>query len=209
MKVPWPSAAPPLVLRASDIKVLSAGTPVWRIYFAGGPHPAAWNHFRAFGPVDARFDHHRLIRKQPVVQARAIYYAANDPITALAETFQKPRAIDRFANDPWLVGLTLIQDVQFLNLGGGFVTRVGASPAINSVSKSKSRAWSGYFYRHYPVAQGLLYPSSMWGKGRAYAMYERAQSAMPAMPIFNRSLGDPAMLPRLKKAASDLGFNLI
>ena len=208
MKVPWPPNGPPPKLRHGDKKRVNLGAIIWRIYFAGGAHPVNWDAFRHFGPTTSRFDHHTKVHGKAATQKRGIYYAAGDPVTALAETFQGTRTIDRSTNRPWLVGLELTRNIELLNLGGAFITRAGASPAINSCSKAKSRAWSGYLYHHYGLADGLCYPSSMWGPGLAFALYERAQSAIPLSPVFNRALSDPALYPRLLGAASRLGFTL-
>ena len=71
--------------------VLPAGTLLWRIYAAGGAHPARWDEFRAFGPLTTmRFDHHTPPRR---LQGRAILYGATGIGTCVAEVFQATRSI--------------------------------------------------------------------------------------------------------------------
>src|SRR5271170_3478453 len=95
-----PEPPDPLGVPAA-IKTLKRGTTLWRIYFAGGAHPATWGGFRFYGPTNARFDHHA---RPPSVQARGIIYAASDLVTCLAEVFQATRVIERASGDPWIVG---------------------------------------------------------------------------------------------------------
>jgi hypothetical protein len=57
--------------------------------------------------------------------------------------------------------------------------------------------------------RGLLYASSMHANRPALALYERAQTALPAAPVFHRALSDPALVPRLNAAATALGYRLV
>ena len=62
-------------------QALPAGTLLWRVYAAGGTHPARWDEFRAFGLVATmRFDHHTSPRRaqSPV--------AASSPCTVAASS---------------------------------------------------------------------------------------------------------------------------
>ncbi len=104
---------------------LPAGTLLWRVYAAGGAHPARWDEFRAFGPVATmRFDHHTPPRLQ---QERAILYGATEIATCVAEAFQAARTIDCAARAPRLVGFLLREDLRLLDLTGPWPTRAGAS----------------------------------------------------------------------------------
>jgi hypothetical protein len=183
-----------------------AGSVLWRLYSAGGAHPGAWDAFRYFGPTNARFDHHLLPKS---VQARGILYAADELTTCIAEVFQATRVIDRSANAPWLVGFEIVRDVVLLDLTGAWPTLAGASMAINSGPRPKARAWSQEIYAAYPTVEGLLYGSSMHANKRAFALYERAHSALAPSPVFHRALGDPALRSRLIAAATTLGYRLV
>ena len=41
------------------------------------------------------------------------------------------------------------------------------------------------------------------------ALYERAQTAMPALPVFHRQLADPAVLTLLKNACNAVNYILV
>lgn len=199
--------APPAKLTlAPAVAILPAGTRLFRIYRAAGPHPAAWNGMRHFGPTPVRFDHHD---PPPRVQAKGILYAAADVVTCLAEVFQATRVIDRTADLPWLVAFDLVRVVPVLDLTGAWPTRAGASMAINSGPRPRARSWSHAFHAAYPAVEGLLYCSSMHANRPSVALYERAAGALPAAPAFHRALADPALLPRLNAAATRLGYGLV
>lgn len=186
--------------------ILRAGTPIWRIYFAAGLHPVAWNDLRFFGPSAARFDHQDA---PPRVQAKGILYAASEPRTCIAEVFQATRVVDRSANEPWLVAFEVARDVTLLDLTGTWPTRAGASMAISTGPRPKARAWSRAIHAAYPSVEGLRYGSSMHANQPSFALYERARSALPASPTFHRALADPALLRRVSAAATTLGYRLV
>lgn len=188
-----------------DLRSLSAGTVLWRLYFRGGGHPTFWNTFRAFGPTRSRFDHQVPPFK---LQVRRILYAAEEGPTCLAEVFQNTRVIDRAAHDPWLVGFELAEAVDLLDLTGSWPTRAGASMAVSSGPRPRAQRWSRTIYEAYPAVQGLYYPSSMHGNRPSMALWERAVSAVPSIPLFHRPLVDPALLPVLSRVAKDLGYGL-
>ncbi len=198
---------PPGVLTTLASKTtLPSGTRLWRVYPAAGPRPVAWKDFRFFGPTNSRFDHHDPLA---TAQAKGILYAARDPTTCLAEFFQATRIIDRFSGAPWLVAFETTRSTPLLDLTGTWPTRAGASMAINSGPRPRARRWSRAIYAAYPAIEGLLYGSSMHANHPSIALYERAQSALPAAPAFHRALSDPALLPRLNAAADGLGYGMV
>ena len=198
---------PPARLTIAAITgTLGARTRLWRIYFAGGAHPAAWDGFRFYGPTPSRFDHHD---PPPQAQQRGILYAAREPTTCVAEVFQATRVIDRASSSPWLVAFDLAQEVVLLDLTGLWPTAAGASMVINTGQRPRARRWSRAIYAAYAAVEGLLYASSMHANRPAVALYERAQPAMPATPVFHRALSDPALLHRLSAAAGRLGYRIV
>ena len=199
-KFPDPPASGGLAARLlADVRVLLAGTLVWRIYPRGGPHATGWRQFRHWGPsASARFDHHP---EPPGVHARGILYAGLRIHTCFAEVFQETRTIERSRNEPWLAGFELAQDVSLLDLTGRWPTRAGASMAVNSGRRDRARAWSRRIYEDYPTIDGLHYPSSMDGNQPTVALYERARNALPLRPVFHRALADPALNRAVVKAA--------
>ena len=197
---------PPTSLHIPKEIVTLKASRFWRVYFIGGTHPTGWSDFRFFGPTQVRFDHHDA---PPALQSKGIFYCAEDPTTCLAEVFQATRTIDRTGRAPWLVGFELDREVQLLSLTGDWPTRAGASMAINSGQRPRARKWSRAIYDAYQTVEGLLYCSSMHANKKAIALYERARSALPKAPLFNRALADPAILKRLNRAASELGYRLV
>lgn len=205
-KFPEPPTVAELRRLGPEIKKLPAGAVVWRIHFAGGPHPTAWNELRAYGPTDGRFDHHE---SPPGVQSRRILYGASLGRTCIAEIFQGTRTIDRNDRAPFLVAFELTHAVALIDLTGAWITRAGASTAIHSGSRARARRWSSAIYAAFPAIEGIAYCSSMDGNSPSYALYERGASSMPKSPIFNRALADPGLTRIVNNAARRFGFVVV
>jgi hypothetical protein len=197
------------VRAGADIQVLPAGTRIWRVYFQAGAHPTTWGQFRAWGPTDARFDHHV---PPPSVQTREILCGAVGPmaaITAIAEVFQISRVVERTRRAPTWVAFDCTRDLRLLDLTDTWPTRAGASMAITSGQRARARRWSQAIYTVFPDVDGLLYGSSMNANHLCVALYERARGAMPERPVFHRLLSDPAVLTLLKNACAAVGYALV
>lgn len=191
--------------------ILPIGTRLARVYYAAARYPTAWNAFRYFGPLNARWDHHLSTAAGAAVeQSRGIYYAATDAKTCLAEVFQMSRRIDRAFQSPWLSVFESAQPLRVLDLAGDFTTRMGASMAIHSGSHSRARSWARDLYEAYPHIQGIRYASSMNGGAPAFALNERALRTpiFPEHPLFHRALADDLMFGPLMLAARALGYRL-
>jgi RES domain len=198
-------------LRRITAKTLEvpAGTLFARIYFATGPHPSRWNQFRRFGPTAARWDHHLPGGGGgPKEQDRAILYCASDVDTCAAEVFQATRRIDRIRNAPTLVVFALQSPLTLLDLRGAFATAIGASTAIHSGPRSRTRAWARQLHEAYPTLHGVHYGSSMNGHAPAVALNERAQGAIPEQPQFHRALNDDLLVEVLQRIALRLSYGL-
>jgi hypothetical protein len=191
--------------------MLPAGTRLARVYYAASRYPIAWNAFRYFGPLNARWDHHvPTAGGAAMAQGRGIYYAALDAKTCLAEVFQMTRRIDRALQSPWLAVFESAQPLVLLDLAGDFSTRMGASMAIHSGSRERARGWARDLYAAFPDVQGIRYTSSMNGGAQAFALNERAlrSTLFPPHLLFHRALADDVMLDPLKHAAQALGYAL-
>jgi hypothetical protein len=81
--------------------------------------------------------------------------------------------------------------------------------AIHSGRRERARLWSQAIYDAYPGIDGLAYCSSMDGNRCAYALYERAQTAIPVRPHFHRALRDPVLLAALINAAREFGYLVV
>ena len=198
----------PFIIRGDDahVEVSEMFSMLWRVYAAGGSRPGTWNGFRVWGPTNSWFDHHD---PPPKTQPRGIFYAAQRPLTCLAEYFQATRVIDRASKSPWLVAFETSRQLSLLDLTGTWPTMAGASMVINSGPRPRARKWSRAIYSAYPAVEGLLYSSSMHANQPSIALYERGAGALPPAPIFNRALSDPSLLSRLNAAAAALGYGLV
>ena len=136
-------------------------------------------------------------------------YLADSGRACLAEVFQRRRVVNRSRNSPYLASLRLERNVTVLDLCGLWPTRAGASQAISTGRRSAARDWARRIYETYPDVQGLRYPSSMHGGGISVALFERARSAIPDLPQFNRPLTDRGMLAIVMAAAMDIGYKVI
>ena len=81
--------------------------------------------------------------------------------------------------------------------------------AINTGPRQRSRVWSRLIAATYPHLQGIYYPSSMHANKPSVALYQNARPAIPASPIFNRALSDPALASRVGSAARALGYSVV
>ena len=208
-KFPEPPGVAALRNIAPQTTALEVDTPLARIYFAAGPHPSRWNHFRSFGPTAAQWDHQLPdARNSPSEQSRAVLYCAPDVDTCAAEVFQSTRRIDRTRNAPGLVVFALREALTLLDLHGVFATTIAASTAIHSGPRARARAWARELYDAYPDIQGLYYGSSMNGHAPAIVLNDRAQRAVPERPQLHRSLNDDMLVEVLLQIALRLSYGL-
>jgi hypothetical protein len=194
------------------IHSLKADTEVARIFFAGGSHPTTWDAFRYFGPTSSRFDHHQLQAGKAAIQNRGVMYLAEGQQsipTCLAEIFQATRIIDRHHKQPVLAIFKTTKDLALVDLRGTFCTTLGASTAIHSGPRPKAQRWSAQLYSAYPAVDGLYYCSSMYGNAPAIALYERAQRAIPARPLFHRSLNDLVLHQIIMSTGAHITYGIV
>lgn len=208
-KFPEPPAPAILAAVAPVVRVLPAGTRIWRVYFQAGAHPTTWEQFRAWGPTDARFDHHV---PPPSIQTRQILYGAAGPkaaLTAVAEAFQSTRVVERARRAPTWAAFDCARDLRLLDLTGTWPTKAGASMAIASGPRVRARRWSQAIYAAFPDVEGLFYGSSMNANEPCVALYERARAAVPERPVFHRLLSDPVVLTMLENACAEIGYAMV
>lgn len=210
-KFPRPPGVDVLRNAPPEVKTLSKGTVLARVYFSGGNHPTRWNEFRHYGPTNGRFDHHLFDENgEAQEQERSVLYCATNGVTCVAEVFQQTRRIDRVRDAPWLVVFKLQRRLQLLDLTGTYPTRVGASMGIHTGSRVRAREWAQRFYEAFDDLHGLYYASSMHANRPAIALNDRGEkaNALPLHPMFNRALADDVLLDTLKHAAEALGYGL-
>ena len=210
-KFPNSPGASALVEITPTLVTLPAGSALARVYYTSSAHPLAWNQFRSFGPLNFRWDHHLpTVAAEPREPGGAVYYAAANAVTCLAEVFQATRRIDRVYQAPWLVIFNTLRALSLLDLTGDCAPRMGASMAIHSGSRVRARGWTRDLYEAFADAEGLVCASSMHGDAPAFALNERALRAtlFPPHPEFHRALADDVLLDPLKHAAQALGYAL-
>jgi hypothetical protein len=194
-----------------SVATLPAGSTLARVYYTSSAHPLPWNELRSYGPLNFRCDHHLpTAAGEPQERARAVYYAAANAVTCLAEVFQATRRIDRVYQAPWLVVFNTVRPLSLLDLTGDFAARMGASTAIHSGSRVRARGWARDLYEAFPLAEGVLYSSSIHAGAAALALNERVLRAplFPPHPELHRALADDVLLDPLKHAAQALGYAL-
>lgn len=210
----FPSLAPSHVWR------LPVDTFLGRIYAAGGPHPGRWSAFRAYGPSTARFDHQPPPpRKHP--ERRITYLAAAVPDrrgaahpllrTCLAEVFRDRGIVELSRDSPYFTLFKPTRELRLLDLSDSdWVTLAGGSGAITSGARHQSRAWARAIYRHYKgLIDGVIYSPSNLAPARSVALWEQAEDALPALPLFNEPLAHVGLRARIETYATDLGLPII
>lgn len=208
-RLPDPPTVAELLDEAPPAKrVLPAGTRLWRIFYASGKYRTTWRRFRTFGPMGARFDHHPDASPRRH-KGRGILYAAQLPVAAFAEFFQDTRTIDRTNRAPHLVQFALRQPLTLLDLTGSWMLKVGGGPQIATGERSQARKWSRVFHEAYPDIDGLCYPSSLNTTWHAYALYERAERAMPSAPVFNARLTAAASRVHVAAAVRETHYDVL
>jgi hypothetical protein len=213
-KFPWPPSAAHLQQLRDDDDVVAVAplTSLARIYSSGGAHPTHWNTFRTVGPVAAgRFDPHPPTDDGTPADAPGcgVLYAAVDLRTCVAECFQVSRVADRRTGRPWLVVFRPIRVLRLLDLTGTWPTRAGASQAISSGPRDRSRAWARAIIEAYEDIDGLWYRSSMDSGKPAICLWQRAADAIPAAPSAHLPLDAPGLVLPLARACRSLGYLLI
>jgi hypothetical protein len=195
-----------------DVVALAPMSGLARIYSSGGRHPSTWNTFRTVGPVaTGRFDTHPPTLDGVPVEAPGcgVLYAAVELRTCVAESFQASRVLDRRTGRPWLVIFRVTRVLRLLDLSDSWPTRAGASQAISSGPRERSRAWARAIAEAYEDLDGLWYRSSMDGGQPAICLWERAQDAMPASPWAHLPLDAPGLTLALARACRPIGYQLL
>lgn len=193
-------------VRPNEIRIISAGSIWWRVHSTVGAHVLAWNEFRRYGPL-FRFDPH----PQPVATHpnHGIWYAAQSPISALAETFGADRTIYRTRGAPHLTGIQFTRDLTLLDVApggtGSWPTRAGATFALSTAPHTETQPWARAVAAAFPDLDGIHYSSRLSGE-RCIALYLPAITAIPAHPVFSQPLTAPGLQVRITTAADAIGY---
>ena len=213
---PDPSRFPDLTQDPQWIRTVPRGTLVARVFSAGGPYAMDWNEFRRFGPVDARFDHHPLPMGEHPGHGVMYVVAETDGGTdsALAtcrlEVFQRERVMQVSRNGATLALSELARPVHLLQLSDSdWVTVAGGNAAVSSGSRARSREWARAIYSSYPDIDGVVSASSVLPDARIIAVWERAESALPAHPLALLRLDRPELANVIHATALRYGFTVL
>lgn len=188
-------------LADAHLRVVPAGTPFGRIFFAGGAHGTSWSTFRSWGPTTSRFDHHDLDPPQHYRDRGVMYVAPAVPgptgevypalKLCLAECFRDTGVVNLDRDRPYFAVFETTRELRFLDLADtDWVLEAGANGAISSGPRDRAREWAQAIYTHYSGIDGLIYPSSNAPQARNVALWERAADALPARPTLHMPLDD-------------------
>jgi hypothetical protein len=213
-KLPWPPAVEALrdVIQDDDVVAVAPMTALARVYRSAGRHPGSWDGFRIVGPAAAaRFDTHPPTPDGAVAHApgHEVMYAGLTLRTCVAESFQLTRVLDRHTDRPWLVVWRPVRALRLLDLAGTWPTRAGASQAISSGPRARSRAWARAIREAHPDLDGLWYRSSMDAGLPAVCLWAPALDAVPTRPWAHLPLDAPGLALPLARAAKDIGYRLL
>lgn len=193
--------------------VVAWSEPLWRIHAIAGPHPAAWNELRAFGPVSTcRWDPHPEPRRlhtadgSPVRhEAPAIAYTAADPDTAFVEVCQN--GIITLSSDRALTAWEPRGPLELLDLAGSdFLMRNGATDALLSAPRSTCRAWARAIWEQLGGSISGLLTRSTWTGDPVIVLFPQAAGSFPTAPAFTRSLDHPDVATLARRAGHRFGW---
>lgn len=204
--LPWPD---PGRLAASEPERvdLSEDRLVWRIYFAGEPHPSSWDDFRFFGPLPSRFDHHLPNPAGPTTGPRGVYYCAPELRTALAETFQRKRHVGKQFRQPRAVAWFPRAATSLLDLTSVWTIRAGCDQRIHSTAdRDSTREWSRAIYDQFPQVAGLQYLARYCGR-LSWCLFERSLDDLPAEPVIDLPLDHDRLRRPIESACRSLGYS--
>lgn len=205
MKVP---ANPPSQFVTDNSHLRSVESALWRIFRTEGPHAGQWNELRHYGPIPRmRFEPHPPPRgMHPNV---GVMYAAADPMTALAEVYQRRRVIDRSEGGPTLVSWRPQRSLQLLDLTSNWPVLNGAASSIMMGSKRSTQAWAQVIEaRLGDHVDGLYHQSAMTGRPLVtlFTRAERWPSVFPDHVDFSTPIASAGADEIVSKARKVLGY---
>jgi hypothetical protein len=177
--------------------------------------------FRSYGPIN-RFDHQRLAlggfpadrsetrqRISPTGNCaedpeRGISYAGLTLSCCLVECFGDTGVIE--IKGQQIGSIQLTRDLTLLDLRANGAMRAGSVAALAKVAdRNLSQTWSRYFYEQtdlYGQIDGISFLNAH-NDEEAFALYERAQSALICPDDRILPLAHPSLRPAIQQAALD------
>ena len=198
-------ASPPPAKTPSPLyRTLASGSFLLRI-FDPTQYGTKATTFRSYGPIN-RFDHQRLPPTGNCAEdpERGISYAGLTLSCCLVECFGDTGVIE--IKDQQIGRIQLTRDLTLLDLRANGAMRAGSVAALAKVAdRHLSQAWSQYFYEQtdlYGQIDGISFLNAH-NDEEAFALYERAQSALICPDDRILPLAHPSLRPAMQQAALD------
>ncbi|MGZ0095367.1 RES family NAD+ phosphorylase [Microbacterium arborescens] len=180
------------------------------MYRQGGKYPSSWDELRHFGPARGmRFDPHP--EPEGVHPSVGVLYAATGPGTALAESFQSTRVIDRSRDGVAIVSWVPTRPLVLLDLSSGWPLVNGASASIQMGQKRDTQKWARAVHeRMGDDVDGLWSLSSMTGEPML-TLFSRTKTidAWPARPKLNHLLADTSVDAIVYDVSTKIGYEIL
>lgn len=211
VRLPGPPSAAHLReigVRDNEYRIVTSAEVWWRVHRTEGEYVLGWNQFREHGP-HLRFDpqpppagHHDGV---------GVWYGAQTPTIALAETFQVDRTIDRRRGQPYLTGLRFARALHLIDITttspATWATRAGGTYGLSTGPHSITQRWARRIVEAFPDVDGLHYNSRFAG-GPCIVLFSAARNAMPQRPVLALPLAHPGLTGRIATAAHTLGYTV-
>lgn len=202
-----PATPPASFTTDPDEHILEYDGPLWRVYKQGGDFPSAWDELRYFGPAKGmRFDPHPL--PPQLHTSVGVTYAATKPQTALAESFQALRTIERSRDQVAIASWKPTRPLVLLDLSSTWPVANGASASIQMGPKRHTQTWARAIYdRLGDDIDGLWFLSSVTGEP-SLTLFDRTkrQNAWPTRHVDGYLLADAAADVIVYATAKKLNF---
>ena len=209
---------PPSKPPSPSFRTLAAGTSILRIFDPTRYGTTALT-FRYYGPI-GRFDHQRLAlggcpadrsetRQRPLPEGgctedleRGISYAGLTLSCCLVECFGDSGVIELKGQQ--IGRIQIERELNLLDLRGNGAMRAGSVAALaKTADRQISQEWSRYFYERtelYGLIDGISYFNAH-NDEEAFALYERAQSALVCPDSQILSLNHSSLRPAIQQAS--------
>jgi hypothetical protein len=165
-----------------------------------------WKTWRSYGPLpQLRFDHH--VPPPGSASDRAIWYAATSLLGAVAEAFGNLGILDQRAGHRVCV-VRVSRPIAVLDLVGVAPRAFGLDQRIaTSLDYPWCQEWARALYEAYPDFCGLRWRGRQAGS-ICFALNDRTDVKSIEV-LEDRDLSDPAVWPRIARAARRCRFRIL